>query len=487
MKKMFLGGMMLLLSGSVFAQRYTEWQIDQMIEEINRMAENEPDKVLPASFNCYNYSRDIDYKKGMANSLLLTGKGLLSLGQYDTALEYAAKSEAIAARQHYNEIMCEACRMEAECYRLLGVEYQVHKMLQKAMRFTGDIRDQNKQYHEKGAVFSDMAHYYERMEKQDSALVYYENSDNVFRQMKTGPVKNGDRSLVASGMAMVCMEKQQYDLAEMYLKKAEDLAESTEGTEVKLKIFRNKAKLEAAKGNHTTAIAYYGRALLLAKQLKKKELQALIFQRLSILYEKTGEEEKAVQCFLEGHKISNHLEKNKTTARELPVKMVVKNTEQQFKKSKREIITGLCLGAFFIVFLIGRMMWYCKKMKEEQQAMNYTERQLKRKETFLKQVKNIDRITVEKVVQLGVENDPQFLIQFAILQMPFYERLIELQPPFKEEELKICAMRKLGFSTKEIAIITDVSVRSVEARIYRIRKKIKESVSESEYHWFDMI
>lgn len=487
MEKIFLYSMIILLSGSVFAQRYTELQIDQMIEDIDQMVGKEPDKVLPASFKCYNYSKEINYKKGMANSLLLTGKGLLSLEQYDTALEYAAKSEAIASRQHYSEIMCEACRMEAECYRLLGVEYQVYKMLQKAMRFTLDIRDQNKQYHEKGVVFSDMAHYYERMEKQDSALVYYENSDNMLSRMKTGPVKNVDRSLVASGMAMLCMEKQQYDLAEMYLKKAEALGESTDGTEVKMKIFRNKAKLEAAKGNSEIAIAYYGKTLLLAKQLKKKELQTLIYDRLSMLYEKTGEEEKAVQCFLEGHKISNHLEKNKTTAREIPVKMVVKNTEQQFKKSRMGTVTGLCIVIFFILFLVGRIFWYCKKMKDEQLAMKRTEQELKRKETFLKQVQNIDEITIEKVVQLGVENDPQFLPQFAIIQMPFYERLLELKPSLKEEELKIGAMRKLGFSTKEIAIITDVSVRSVEARIYRIRKKIKEFFSEEEQHWFEMI
>ena len=86
MEKIFLYSTIILLSGSVFAQRYTELQIDQMIEDIDQMVGKEPDKVLPASFKCYNYSKEINYKKGMANSLLLTGKGLLSLEQYDTAL-----------------------------------------------------------------------------------------------------------------------------------------------------------------------------------------------------------------------------------------------------------------------------------------------------------------------------------------------------------------------------------------------------------------
>ncbi|WP_300485700.1 tetratricopeptide repeat protein [Flavobacterium sp.] len=487
MKKVFLYYMIMMISGSAYAQGYSKTQIDQMIEEISKMANSEPDKVLPASFDCYNYSKNIGYKEGMANSLLLTGKGLLSLGQYDAALEYAAKSEAIAGKQHYSEIMCEACRLEAECYRSLGVEYQVYKMLQKAMRFTADIQDRNKQYHERGSVFSDMAHYYERMEKQDSALVYYENSDNVFSMMKTGYIKNRERSLAASGMAMICMEKEQYDLAELYLKKAEDLAGHTNGTEMQLKIFRNKGKLEGVKGNNEKAIAYYNDALILAKQLKKKEVQALIYHKLSLLYEKTGEEEKAIQCFLESHKISDHLEKNKISVRELPVKLVVENTEQQFKKNRTEIVVALSFGMLFILFLVARMIWYYKKMKEGLLAMKHTENQLKRKKAFLEKAKHIDDVTIEKVVQLGLKNDPQFLIQFAIIHLSFYERMLELKPSLKEEELKIGAMRKLGFSTKEIAIITDVSVRSVEARIYRIRKKIKEAVGEEERHWFEMI
>jgi|GEM_PF-973089 len=485
MRKVFLCYMIMVISGSVYAQRYSERQIDQMIEKINKMANSEPDRVLPASFDCYNFSKDIDYKEGMANCLLLTGKGLLSLGQYDAALEYAAKIEAIAGEQQYNEIMCKACRLEAECYRLLGVEYKVYKMLQKAMAFTMDIQDRNKQYHERGSVFCDIAHYYERMEKQDSALVYYENSDNVFRMMKTGYIKNRERSLVASGMAMVCMENEQYDLAEMYLKRAEDLAGFINGTEVQLKICRNKGKLEDVKGNNEKAIVHYSEALALAEQLKKKEVQAIIYHKLSLLYEKIGKEEKAVHCFLESHKINDDLEKNKESVRELPVKLVVKNTEQQFNKSRTEIVVALSLGMLLILFLAARMIWYYKKMKEGLLAMEHTENQLKRKKAFLEKAKNIDDVTIEKVVQLGLKNDPQFLIQFAIIHLPFYERLLEIKPPLKEEELKICAMRKLGFSTKEIAIVTDVSVRSVEARIYRIRKKMKETLGDEEEQWFE--
>lgn len=467
--------LLLFLVQYAYAQHYSKQQIDHLIDSLSQVAEDNPDQVLPASFTYYKYSRDIGYKKGMVNSLLLSGKGMLSSGQYDAALQYAFKSEVMAGKEQSSELLCEICQLEARCYKQLGIEYRVHELLKNAMKFTTYISDRQKRSYKQGSVLGDMANYYEWIEKKDSALIYYERSDNAFIQMRSGKVKNASRSSVASDMAMIYIENEQYDLAKTYFRKAEKLAEFTDSAEVKMKIFRNKARFEMINGNYEDAIRDYVMVLLLAKQLREEELMEKVYQKLSVLYDKIGEEKMADQCFSESHRISNRLEQFKRNAQELPAKIIINKNEKQLTRSSIGMLITLVFAIVFILFLVGRMIWYCQKTRQGKRKVNHDELLLKRKEDLLKKAKDIETVTTESVIQLAKNNDPQFLVQFAIIHLEFYEGLQEIKPPLKKEELEICAMRKLGFSVKEIAIVTDVSVRSVEARIYRIRKKIKKA------------
>jgi DNA-binding CsgD family transcriptional regulator len=52
---------------------------------------------------------------------------------------------------------------------------------------------------------------------------------------------------------------------------------------------------------------------------------------------------------------------------------------------------------------------------------------------------------------------------------------------------KMCAMLKLGFTAKQIAIYTNSSVKSVEGKIYRLRKKLNLSSDVNSKTWFSML
>lgn len=56
--------------------------------------------------------------------------------------------------------------------------------------------------------------------------------------------------------------------------------------------------------------------------------------------------------------------------------------------------------------------------------------------------------------------------------------------PLIISELEICTMLKLGLFTKEIATYTNSSLKSIEGKRYRIRKKINISPDLSLKHWF---
>ena len=60
----------------------------------------------------------------------------------------------------------------------------------------------------------------------------------------------------------------------------------------------------------------------------------------------------------------------------------------------------------------------------------------------------------------------------------FLERLEEKYPSITKAEKRLCAMLYIDMSTKEIAVITNTTLRSVETSRYRLRKKFNLSRDE---------
>ena len=86
---------------------------------------------------------------------------------------------------------------------------------------------------------------------------------------------------------------------------------------------------------------------------------------------------------------------------------------------------------------------------------------------------NINVEFVKELIILARQNDPSFMVKFHEYFYSFVSRLNELAiTAFNCAEIEICAYTKLHFSTKEIAMYTKCSVRSVENKKYRIRKKL---------------
>ncbi|MCH7399358.1 sigma-70 region 4 domain-containing protein [Belliella sp. DSM 107340] len=68
-----------------------------------------------------------------------------------------------------------------------------------------------------------------------------------------------------------------------------------------------------------------------------------------------------------------------------------------------------------------------------------------------------------------------FIVEFAKKYPKFVAKLEEMIPEMNSMDLKTCFFIRLDLSTKEIAVLTKSSVRSVESRKYRLRKKLNLS------------
>ncbi|QDH81135.1 hypothetical protein FKX85_19705 [Echinicola soli] len=66
----------------------------------------------------------------------------------------------------------------------------------------------------------------------------------------------------------------------------------------------------------------------------------------------------------------------------------------------------------------------------------------------------------------------RFITAFCDSHPTFVSLLKSHIPDINPKDFKVCALLKLDYHTKEIAHMTNCSLRSIEARKYRIRKRL---------------
>ncbi|MGE8429490.1 MAG: helix-turn-helix transcriptional regulator [Sphingobacterium sp.] len=83
----------------------------------------------------------------------------------------------------------------------------------------------------------------------------------------------------------------------------------------------------------------------------------------------------------------------------------------------------------------------------------------------------MERNNFNNLIALAKNNDAEFLALFNEIYPGFVTSLKSIHPKIRSSELEFCAMTFLNFSTKNIAQYTFVTVRAVQIRKNRLRKK----------------
>ncbi|WP_454879848.1 helix-turn-helix transcriptional regulator [Sphingobacterium detergens] len=84
----------------------------------------------------------------------------------------------------------------------------------------------------------------------------------------------------------------------------------------------------------------------------------------------------------------------------------------------------------------------------------------------------MERNNFNNLIALAKNNNAEFLALFSEIYPDFVASLKKINPKIRSSELEFCAMTFLNFSTKNIAQYTFVTVRAVQVRKNRLRKKL---------------
>jgi len=198
-----------------------------------------------------------------------------------------------------------------------------------------------------------------------------------------------------------------------------------------------------------------------------------------------GNKDKENEYLLEYFKIHENLLKAERIAVELPLNEMSRKGSENYWFSEKisfyfVLVISMVIGMFLLLFV---QRWFGKNMSNVIESLNLHDyNELQNEEDSIEVAPKIN-YTFDEVFQLAKTNSPCFLTLFKEAYPEFCKKLLKIQPGLISTELAFCAMLKLNFSTKDIAEYTFVTIRSVQTRKNRLRKRLEIPSNTDLYRW----
>lgn len=486
MKKTILIFIFSFFNTIIFAQHYNKKQIDSLLEVSYKHMGNVPDKTIPIDLEIIEASKKIGYTRGLAIAYTYIGKEYYNLNELKKAFIYAAKAEAEANIINESSILSDVFRLRAICFYGTGLYTAAKKELNKALVITNSIKDQDDKHRKRGFIYILMAlpTLAKNDKQKDSILYYSKKSYNEFLNMKKETfLKNEGLSLATLRIGLNFIILKQNDSAEYYLKKSFSIANKIDDRYGKAYSLKSLGELYFIKQEYKQSIIYYNEAILEAKKRQLMPLLKDCYLGLSKVYNTTGNPQGVKKSLNSYVRLTDSITVLNNKIVDESIEHLIKEKEDDYKNNTHRLqrIKALLIGIIIITLVV--LFFFYRKLSLEKLKRQKNTELLKNKEKKLQQLIEFNAVTLEEVLQLAKNKDASFFIKFQELYPDFIEKLApktEKGATLIHSELILCAMIKLGFTTKEIAQNLNSTVGAVETRKYRLRKKFNLVSSEED-------
>ncbi|MCB0643790.1 MAG: tetratricopeptide repeat protein, partial [Phaeodactylibacter sp.] len=330
---------------------------------------------------------------------------------------------------------------------------------------------------------SNIGNYYlEYLDQPELALNYFQQALKLDQKYDSA---NGEAiSLENLGLAYHSLG--QYNAAIEHFMKSLEIAQEQHFNELISKIYKNLCKSYEAKGDLKNALQYLGKHQMLQDSILNVSKNAQIADLLAFFDSEQKEQdllesrEKIAQLEQE-KKISNLwtailagsvlalgsifylFAKQHRTRRKL-IEIDLKNNELEREKLSRELefknkdLTNFALD-------IARKNEFSNMVHESlKEIVNSPPNESRKKAREL-------LMSTSNHLQIN-DDIKEFQMNVETVNQDFFNRLIDQFPDLTPNERHLCGLIRLNLSTKEIAVIRNISPKSVEMGRYRLRKKL---------------
>ena len=296
-------------------------------------------------------------------------------------------------------------------------------------------------------MLTSLTHYHLENSKNKDSIQYYlsKSTENLSRS----PGQIYEKSILENQWGTFLFNNKMYSAALDHFKRASALAKKTSATDELLKSYLMSAQCYAILGHEKESLSFLQKEAVLKDSMQKA--------------------------------IINNLD-------ESIAGIVSYNVEQEtISKSFLIRVIIAVVVAIYILFL-----WKLKQLKNQKRTLLQEAKiALDKKETLLiekrKQLEKNKNNRMEELFTLAKNNSPNFLTKFQEIYPDFCQKLVHLTPDLTTLELTFCAYILLGFETKDIAEYTFRSVKTIQNRKNKLRKRFAIPSDADLYFWFSSL
>ena len=471
-------------------EKLSNVQIDSIFKASGAAYNKKTKASYELSKKMYWASRKNNYKVGMSFSLYKISRYHADvLNDYNKALAYNDKGFQMAQNIDNDSLMLFFSFGKSLLYGKLGFNEEAIKIIDKCLDKTHCIENFKKRSLFKGDLYTTRAYCLAKLEPAAPGKEILKYCIAAMRE--------NEKALDAcvnpgySNVGIYYLEEKNYDSAAHYLNKGVKFAKKRNITSevgyIKL------SDLNFAVGEYAKAIRYVdsSNAICLKNAAMNYFLISENYARYAKIYHALNIKDSIIkyQNLQQAYKDSLAIQSQKKLKESFKYMVSKSELENDKLERNRRILFWSSVGAILVVLLL---IAYYRRINNALRYMTLArekdfEKDLVQKTTEILQLKHKISTSYDELIEMAKKDNPLFVNFFRELYPDFYQKLKSIQPNLTILEQKICFYLKLKFTTTEIADYTFVSVKAIQNRKNRLRKRLDIEEGKDLYEWMDSL
>ncbi len=486
--------LLLLIFNIVFfysQEKKTEKEIDS-IKNVLWDSKFFNDEGLAKLTALYYQAKEINYTKAQLSLLVRIADIKAGKNDYVGALETLKALKTLSLSIGAYEDYISGSGLEAKIFFQDHNYSQAKKVLNAAEKYLPEIKDTEKRRKAKLEIYIYKWYNFEKSKTPKSSYAdsllsiskkFYEEAILIENDYHRANRVLFSANLTTNSLILL----KRYEEGKKYLKIAElQIKKAGKETYLTADYYEAKGDVEYNDKNNKnysldSALASYNKAIIIGEKLEYTARTKELYSKVAKIYGEKKNQKLQVLFLEKSQDLEDSVEtrQNKALDEVKPKLYTVNSTNEEEQSPQTKIILFSLLGFFATVLIgIGIKIFYRKKKVKNKVTVSETSFTEKPQSNFN---------SYNHLTNLALQNDPSFYLTFLELHPDFQEKLLKINSTIKTSDIEFCAYIKLNLETKQIATIKKISVRAVEGKKYRIRKKLGISAEENMYIWLSKL